>query len=410
MPSDLGRHVVLPWLNEFQARYPGVKLRLQLTDRLANIYREPVDIALRFGVQPESSMVALPLLAENRRVLCASPAYLARRGVPASPRELEDHNCLCFMLDESRQRPLALPQGQEEIEVAVQGDRVADDSEIVKRWALAGLGICYRSRIDVHADLASGRLRLILPEWEGVNAPLTMLVANRKQLSPAVRVLREFLLEPLPGPARRLRAINGAAASRLGAAGAECSFHQQGGGMDAQATIEQWQQQLDAVRARAAENGAHAGVVPFEQARDMKGLDIMQALLEGRFPYPPIAETLDFHLIDVSRGQATFQGTPLTEAPEPDGHRARRLVRHPARLGGRLRGADHARTGPGLYDGGTEREPGARRAPGRRAAARDRHGAALRPPAGHGRRQDRRCARAFDRARDHHLPRVRGMK
>ena len=203
MPSDLGRHVVLPWLNDFQARYPGVKLRLQLTDRLANIYREPVDIALRFGVPPESSMVALPLLEENRRVLCASPAYLARRGVPASPRELEAHNCLCFMLDETVNDRWRFRRGEEEIEVAVQGDRLADDSEVVRRWALAGLGICYRSRIDVHADLASGRLRLILPDWEGVNAPLTMLVANRKQVSPAVRVLREYLVS-------RCRALLGA--------------------------------------------------------------------------------------------------------------------------------------------------------------------------------------------------------
>jgi DNA-binding transcriptional LysR family regulator len=203
MPSDLGRHVVLPWLNDFQARYPGIKLRLQLTDRLANIYREPVDIALRFGVQPESSMVALPLLAENRRVLCASPAYLARHGMPASPRELESHNCLCFMLDETVNDRWRFRKGNEEIEVAVQGDRLADDSEVVRRWSLAGIGICYRSRIDVHADLAGGRLRLILPEWEGVNAPLTMLVASRKQLSPAVRVLREFLVG-------RCRALTGA--------------------------------------------------------------------------------------------------------------------------------------------------------------------------------------------------------
>jgi DNA-binding transcriptional LysR family regulator len=194
MPSDLGRHVVLPWLNDFQARYPGVKLRLQLTDRLANMHREPVDIALRFGVQPESNMVALPLLEENRRVLCASPTYLARRGVPASPRELEKHNCLCFMLDETVNDRWRFRKGEEEIEVTVQGDRVADDSEIVRRWAHDGLGICYRSRIDVHADLASGRLRLVCPDWEGVNTPLTMLVANRKQVSPAVRVLREFLV------------------------------------------------------------------------------------------------------------------------------------------------------------------------------------------------------------------------
>jgi DNA-binding transcriptional LysR family regulator len=203
MPSDLGRHLVLPWLNEFQARYPGVTLRLQLTDRLANIYREPVDIALRFGVPPDSSMVALPLLETNPRVLCAAPAYLARRGVPASPNELAGHNCLCFMLDEVVNDRWRFTRGGEEIEVTVAGDRVADDSEVVRRWALAGLGICYRSRMDVQADLASGRLRLVCPEWEGVNTPLYMLLASRKQVSPAVRVLREFLVS-------RCRAMVGA--------------------------------------------------------------------------------------------------------------------------------------------------------------------------------------------------------
>ena len=199
MPSDLGRHVVLPWLNDFQARYPGVKLRLQLTDRLANIYREPVDIALRFGVQPESSMVALPLLAENRRVLCASPAYLARHGMPASPLELEEHNCLCFMLDETVNDRWRFRKDGEEIEVTVRGDRVADDSEIVRRWALEGLGLCYRSRIDVQADLTRGALQIVCEDWEGNNQPLYMVLANRRQVSPAVRVLREFLVERMKG-------------------------------------------------------------------------------------------------------------------------------------------------------------------------------------------------------------------
>jgi DNA-binding transcriptional LysR family regulator len=194
MPSDLGRHVVLPWLNEFQARHPGVKLRLQLTDRVADIYREPVDIGLRFGKPPGASMVALPLLEDNRRVLCAAPAYLARRGVPTSPHDLAGHNCLCFMLDESVNDRWRFRKGDEQVEVTVQGDRVADDSEIVRRWALAGLGICYRSRIDVQADLAGGRLRLVCPDWEGNNVPLYMVLASRKQVSPAVRVLREFLV------------------------------------------------------------------------------------------------------------------------------------------------------------------------------------------------------------------------
>jgi uncharacterized protein (TIGR00369 family) len=89
--------------------------------------------------------------------------------------------------------------------------------------------------------------------------------------------------------------------------------------MEAQSTAEQWQQELDAVRARALQNGSRPGVVPAEQARDMNGLDIMQALLEGRFPYPPIAETLDFFLVQVVRGQAVFQGTPLVKHLNPMG-------------------------------------------------------------------------------------------
>jgi DNA-binding transcriptional LysR family regulator len=195
MPSDLGRHVVLPWLNAFQDRHPGVRLRLQLTDRLADIYREPVDIALRFGKPRESSMVALPLLEANRRVLCASPAYLARHGAPASPHDLAAHNCLCFMLDETVNDRWRFHKDGAEIEVTVRGDRVADDSEIVRRWALDGLGLCYRSRIDVQADLASGALRIVCADWEGNNQPLYMVLANRRQVSPAVRVLREFLVE-----------------------------------------------------------------------------------------------------------------------------------------------------------------------------------------------------------------------
>jgi DNA-binding transcriptional LysR family regulator len=197
MPSDLGRHVVLPWLNAFQARHPGVTLRLQLTDRVADIYREPVDIALRFGKPRASGMVALPLLERNHRVLCAAPAYLARHGVPASPRDLAAHNCLCFMVDETVNNRWRFKKGDETLEVTVHGDRVADDSEIVRRWALDGLGLCYRSRIDVQADLARGALRTVCADWEGNNQPLYMVLADRRQVSPAVRTLREFLVEKM---------------------------------------------------------------------------------------------------------------------------------------------------------------------------------------------------------------------
>ena len=89
--------------------------------------------------------------------------------------------------------------------------------------------------------------------------------------------------------------------------------------MQAQTVAEQWEQELQAVRARVAQAGGRAGVVPKEAAHSMSGLEIMQALFEGRFPYPPIAETLDFFLVEAEKGRATFQGTPQTKHLNPMG-------------------------------------------------------------------------------------------
>lgn len=193
MPSDIGRHLFVPWLNEFQATWPGVRLRLQLADRLADMYREPVDVAIRYGNLPDSGMIAFPLLPENRRVLCAAPSYLRSHGTPLTPQQLTQHNCLCFMLDGVAYDRWRFQKGGKDIQVDVGGNRVADDSEVVRRWAVEGHGIAYRARADVHEDIAAGRLVRLCEDWEGENAPLYFIVAGRRQISPLVRLLREFL-------------------------------------------------------------------------------------------------------------------------------------------------------------------------------------------------------------------------
>ncbi|WP_309295125.1 LysR family transcriptional regulator [Noviherbaspirillum aridicola] len=194
MPSDIGRHLFVPWLDEFQSAWPGVRLRLQLADRLADMYREPVDVAIRYGHQPDSGMVAFPLLTANPRVLCAAPSYIARHGRPASPAQLAEHNCLCFMLDGEVYERWRFRKGGNDIQVHVAGNRVADDSEVVRRWAVEGHGIAYRARADIFDDLAAGRLLPLCEDWEGDNVPLYFVVAGRRQISPLVRLLREFLL------------------------------------------------------------------------------------------------------------------------------------------------------------------------------------------------------------------------
>lgn len=193
-PSDFGRNILAGWLDEFQARFPGVELRLSLSDRVADVYRQPVDIALRYGQPADSSLIALPLAPDNVRVLCAAPAYLARRGTPGELADLAQHNCLCYMLGASthdRWRFVGANGG--ECSQRVAGDRVADDGEMVSRWVRAGHGIAYKSALDIADDLAAGRLIRLCPEWRGDPAPLNLVCADRRQLSPAIRELRALL-------------------------------------------------------------------------------------------------------------------------------------------------------------------------------------------------------------------------
>ncbi len=193
LPSDLGRNVLLPWLDEFQEGFPELRLRLLLTDRLADTYRQPVDLMLRYGTLPDSSLVALPVAPNNRRLLCASPGYLTRYGEPRSPHELTHHNCLCFLVGDYVHDRWRFFRGGRETSAQVAGNRVCDDGDAVRHWALAGRGIAYKSGLDVATDIAAGRLKRLMPEWIGEPAPLNLLCADRRRISPAVQALRDFL-------------------------------------------------------------------------------------------------------------------------------------------------------------------------------------------------------------------------
>lgn len=195
IPSDLGRNSLLPWLDEFMERHPDLQLRIQLSDRIADLYKEPVDISIRYGELSDSTMVALPLVADNRRILCASPQYLAQHGRPETPDDLVRHNCLCFMLGDYVHDKWQFQRDQQSMMVSVRGNRIGDDGDAVRRWALAGRGIAYKSELDVWDDIRTGRLVALCEQWQGEATPLHLLCTDRRQLSPAVQLLRQFLLD-----------------------------------------------------------------------------------------------------------------------------------------------------------------------------------------------------------------------
>ncbi|WP_454674802.1 LysR family transcriptional regulator [Achromobacter pestifer] len=195
IPSDLGRHVLLPWLDDFQHQHPRVSFQVRISDRLADLYRQPVDIAIRYGTPNDSGLVALPLAEHNRRVVCAAPAYLARHGVPQVPADLRRHNCLSFVLGETLHDRWTFEHEGTSTTVPVKGDRVGDDGDLVRRWALAGHGVAYKSHYDVLSDLRAGRLVELLPGYTTEPSPLYLLCVHRMLLSPAVKRMREFLQE-----------------------------------------------------------------------------------------------------------------------------------------------------------------------------------------------------------------------
>lgn len=197
-PSDIGRNALRRWLDEFQSRHPRLSVSLLLSDDVADIFREPIDVALRYGELKNSSLVARRLLDQSA-VLCASPAYVERYGRPLRPEDLAQHNCLCFHLDGLPHRLWRFRRGEQLIEVRVVGDRNANDGEVVRLWAVEGRGIAYKSRIDIADDLAAGRLLPLLEDWQTVPVPLNLVYPHRRHLSPNVRALSEFLESKVRG-------------------------------------------------------------------------------------------------------------------------------------------------------------------------------------------------------------------
>jgi len=191
-PSDLTRNVLLPWLDEFLAAHPGVQLSLSVSDSVQDVVRDAVDVALRFGEQADSGLVARPLFT-TRRVLCAAPSYLARHRAPAEPQDLARHNCLSYQMGGRRHLVWPFERDGQWVEVRVDGDRTSNDASIATQWALAGAGVLYKSELGMADALAAGRLVRLLPHWQGEQYRLNAVLPSRRFVPARVRALVDFL-------------------------------------------------------------------------------------------------------------------------------------------------------------------------------------------------------------------------
>ena len=177
--------------------HPNLSINLLLGDSLADFYLDRVDLAIRYGNQADSSMVAFKL-ATIDRVLCASPSYLAKFGMPQEPNDLMQHNCLLFQLS-NRINDIwefaAEGNPNKKIKIKVKSKHCANDGDVVRLWTISGKGISYKSRLDMTEDLRSGKVVRILPEYQSDSIDLNLMSPTRKQITPAVLLLRDRLRE-----------------------------------------------------------------------------------------------------------------------------------------------------------------------------------------------------------------------
>ncbi|MGF1909375.1 LysR family transcriptional regulator [Vibrio kasasachensis] len=197
MPSDLGRNILVPLLDEFLDLHPKLILSTQLCDNIVDLYTHPLDASIRYGTPPDSSMVALPISPKNDRIACASPDYIAEFGKPTHPSELVNHNCLNFITLVKYHTKWRFSKQGEKCEVIATGNRFANDGDVVRRWMIAGKGIGYKSRLDSQPDIDDGSLVPLFEDWQGDSIPLYLVVTDKRQLTPALHALREFLLDRL---------------------------------------------------------------------------------------------------------------------------------------------------------------------------------------------------------------------
>ncbi|WP_109479838.1 LysR family transcriptional regulator [Paraburkholderia sp. C35] len=195
-----GRTTIAPLVSEFAKRYPHVEVQLDVTDRPVDLVETGVDLAIRFGSLPDKRLNARRVM-ENRRFLCASPAYLERHGTPESLADLANHHCIVHRQNDDAYGVWRFEHDGATESVKVHGMLSSNDGDIVLGWALDGHGILVRSEWDLAKYVESGRLRIVLPDYTQPSADLFVYYSNRRNQSARARAFIDFLVQRFTGNA-----------------------------------------------------------------------------------------------------------------------------------------------------------------------------------------------------------------
>jgi DNA-binding transcriptional LysR family regulator len=191
-PAGFGRLHIAPLLPRFLMTNREVSVSLDLSDRLVDIVNEGIDVAIRIGHLDDSSMVGVKL-ADNRRVVVASPDYIKANSPITHPHQLINHQCLTFGSAGSQARGWSFLIDQQTTQIKVGGLIECNDGAVLHDWAVSGYGVAWRSMWEVSEDLKTGRLLTLLDDFQAQDNAIYAVFPQRKQMPLRVRMFIDFL-------------------------------------------------------------------------------------------------------------------------------------------------------------------------------------------------------------------------
>ena len=203
-PLGVGRRFIAPHVPVFKALYPQIDVRLRLSDRIIDVTAEGLDVAFHLGLLDDSTL-KVRLIADCPRVLCAAPAYIARRGMPADGAALvvEKHDCLNLRFPGAKefQWLLQTPDGIRRFEIS--GPFESDDGDVLTGWALDGHGIVMKPTFEVAEHLRAGRLVPVATATPPMPTQISSLSQHRRLKDPKVKLFTDFMAAHVRDAIRR---------------------------------------------------------------------------------------------------------------------------------------------------------------------------------------------------------------
>jgi DNA-binding transcriptional LysR family regulator len=198
VPPPVANFMLGPLLSRFLAEYPEIELEVSVDAALTDIVAGRFDAGMRMGERLERDMIAVRV-GEMRAVVVAAPGYLERNPRPATPADLEMHDCIRFRFPSGAMLPWHFEKRGKQVEVAVNGHLTVNDEELAIRAAIDGVGVLYTAFGYTESEIKAGRLLPLLEDWRGASAKVFLYYPSRRQLPAPLQAFIEFLRKNLRG-------------------------------------------------------------------------------------------------------------------------------------------------------------------------------------------------------------------